>query len=73
MNVDINNKQGPPMDRSPGGDLGRGSSGVTYIPTSKKIHLNIIHLILNKINLNLTELSLDLVNFVGSADALQGE
>ena len=27
---------------------------------------------MDKINVNLTELSLDLVNFVGSADALQG-
>ena len=49
-----------------------GSSGVTHITTSKKFHFYIIHIVLNKINVNLTEKSLDLVNFVGSADALQG-
>ena len=48
------------MDRSPGGNLG-GYSGVTHIS----------HIVLDKINVNLTEKSLDLVNFVWSADALQ--
>ena len=56
------------MDRSPGG----GSSGVTHITTSKKIHFYVIHIVLNKINVNSTEKSLDLANFVGSADAIQG-
>ena len=64
------------MDRSPGGpggNLGGGSSGLTHITKSKKFHFYIIHIILNKINVNLTELSFDLVNLVGSADALQGD
>ena len=56
---------------SPGGSLG-GSSGVKHITKSKKIHFYIIHIILDKINVNLNELSLNLVNLVGSADALQG-
>ena len=50
------------MDRSPagpGGDLGGGSSGVTHITTSKKFHFYIIHIVLDKINVNLTELSLN--------------
>ena len=62
------------MDRSPGGPGGSlgGSSGVTHSITSKKIHFYIIHIVLDKINVNLTELSLDLVNFVGSTDVLKG-
>ena len=57
----------------PGGSLGGGSSGVKRITKSKKkFDFYIIHIILDKINVNLIELSLDLVNFVGSADALQG-
>ena len=55
------------MDRSPG-----GYRGTTHITTSKKFHFYIIHIVLDKINVNLTELSLDFVDFVGSADALQG-
>ena len=63
------------MDRSPGGVQGvtlGGSSGVTQITTSKKFHFCIIHIILNKIDVNLTEKILDLVDFVGSAGAHQG-
>ena len=54
-----------------GGNLGE-SSGVTHSTTSKKFHFYIIHIVLDKINVNLTELSLDLANLVGSADALKG-
>ena len=61
------------MDRFPGGSRGSnlgGSSGVTHIRTSKKLHFFTIHIVLDRINGNLTELSLDLVNFGGSSDAL---
>ena len=43
-----------------------------YLTTSKKFHFYTIHIVLDEINVNLTELGLDLVNFVGSPDPLQG-
>ena len=47
------------MDRPPGGNLVGGSSGSTDNPTSKKkFHFCIIHIILNKIDVNLTEKAL---------------
>ena len=60
------------MDRSPGGP--GGSSGSTDNPTSKKIPFlyHSHYIILNKIDVNLTEKSLDLVDFVNFADAPQG-
>ena len=54
-----------------GSNLGGGSRGITWVTHITTSHFYIIHIILNKINVNLTEKSLDLVNFVGSADALQ--
>ena len=52
---------------------GRGKLGGLAVQriTSKKFHFCIIHIILNKIDVNLTEKSLDLVNFVNFADASQ--
>ena len=63
------------MDRAPGGSrrvTWGGLAGQRITLHRKKFHFCIIHIILNKIDVNLTEKSLDLVNFVNFADAPQG-
>ena len=59
------------MDRPPGGTLG-GLAGQRITLHRKKFHFCIVHIILNKIDVNLNEKSLDLVNFVNFAEAPQG-
>ena len=60
------------MDWPPGGGNLGGLAGQRITLHRKKFHFCIIHIILNKIDVNLTEKSLDLVNFVNFADAPQG-
>ena len=46
--------QGSPMDRPPGGNLG-GLAGQRITLHRKKFHFCIIHIIMNKIDVNLIE------------------
>ena len=59
------------MDRPPAGSRG-GLAGQRITLHRKKFHFCIIHIILKKIDVNLTEKNLDLVNFVNFADAPRG-